>query len=98
MIPGSSSQADAEIREAIVHLHQRILGRYDKIDSPEVERTYKLFAGIVTDAAARKGTGDTEIYCARQRLLKPVPDPHYTVRAWRAVVTYLLRQHEFLYE
>ena len=27
-----------------------------------------------------------------------VPDPHYTVRAWRAVVTYLLRQEEFLYE
>jgi hypothetical protein len=26
------------------------------------------------------------------------PDPHYTIRAWRAVVTYLLRQQEFLYE
>jgi len=25
-------------------------------------------------------------------------DPNYTVRAWRAVVTYLLRRHEFLYE
>ncbi len=25
-------------------------------------------------------------------------DPDYTIRAWRAVVTYLLRQHEFLYE
>ena len=27
-----------------------------------------------------------------------VPDPHYTIRAWRAVVTYLLRRQEFLYE
>ena len=29
---------------------------------------------------------------------KRVEDPHYTMRAWRAVLTYLLRQHEFLYE
>jgi len=28
----------------------------------------------------------------------PVPDPDYTVRAWRGVVTYLLRQPDFLYE
>lgn len=25
-------------------------------------------------------------------------DPHYTIRAWRSVVTYLLRRSEFLYE
>ena len=25
-------------------------------------------------------------------------DPHYTIRAWRSVVTYLLRRQEFLYE
>jgi hypothetical protein len=25
-------------------------------------------------------------------------DPHYTIRAWRGVVTYLLRRQEFLYE
>ena len=25
-------------------------------------------------------------------------DPHYTIRAWRGVVTYLLRRPEFLYE
>jgi hypothetical protein len=31
-------------------------------------------------------------------LEQPVPDPHYTVRAWRAVVTYLLRRPVFLYE
>ena len=27
-----------------------------------------------------------------------VSDPHYTIRAWRGVVTYLLRRPEFLYE
>jgi len=86
VLPGTSKEADAKIRQAIVHLHQRILGRYDAPDAPEVERTFQLFAGIVKDAAGRKG------------LPVLASDPKYTVRAWRAVVTYLLRQHEFLYE
>ncbi|MCH8836765.1 MAG: hypothetical protein IIA60_03060, partial [Candidatus Marinimicrobia bacterium] len=29
---------------------------------------------------------------------KRLDDPNYTLRAWRGVVTYLLRQHDFLYE
>lgn len=29
---------------------------------------------------------------------KRVPDPEYSIRSWRAVVTYPLRQQEFLYE
>ena len=96
--PGSSPEADAQIRRAIVHLHQRVLGRHDEADSPEVDRTFRLFAEIVKDAAARKGIDSREVWSCRQGLETPVPDPHYTVRAWRAVVTYLLRQEEFLYE
>lgn len=98
MVPGASSETDAKIRRTIVHLHQRVLGRYDTPDSSEVERTFQLFAGIVSDAAGRKGLDKQENYSCRQGLLAPVPDPKYTVRAWRGVVTYLLRQHEFLYE
>ena len=98
VVPGSSPEADARIRRTIVYLHQRVLGRYDTPDSPDVERTYQLFAGIVSDAANRKGLEAEENWSCRQGLLAPVPDPHYTVRAWRGVVTYLLRQHEFLYE
>ncbi|MDB5354848.1 MAG: hypothetical protein JWN24_1301 [Phycisphaerales bacterium] len=97
-IPGTSPEADAKIRRAIVHLHERVLGRYDAPDSPEVDRTYRLFAGVVADAAARKDIGKEENWFGRQGLLAPVPDPKYTVRAWRAVVTYLLRRPEFLYE
>jgi hypothetical protein len=97
VLPGSK-EADAKIRKAIVHLHERILGRYDKPDSKEVQRSFELFAGIVADAAERKGLEKQEIYSCRQGLLAPVPDPKYTVRAWRAVVTYLLRRPEFLYE
>ena len=98
ILPGDSPEADAKIRGAIVHLHQRVLGRHDTPDSPEVARTFQLFAGIVSDAAARGKLDPQESYSCRQGILAPVPDPKYTVRAWRGVVTYLLRQHEFLYE
>ena len=97
VVPGTA-EADAQIRRAIVHLHQRLLGRFDAPDSAEVTRTFDLFAGIVSDAAGKKGFEKQEIYSCRQNLVQPVPDPNYTVRAWRAVVTYLLRRQEFLYE
>ena len=98
VLPGASPDADVKIRRTIAHLHERVLGRTDAADSPEVERTFQLFAGIVGDAAARGRIDPQENYNCRQGLAAPVPDPNYTVRAWRAVVTYLLRQHEFLYE
>lgn len=95
---GISPENDEQIRRAIVHLHQRVLGRNDEPSSSAVNRTFALFAGIVADAAAAKGIDPREAWSCRQSLDSPVPDPHYTVRAWRAVVTYLLRQEEFLYE
>jgi hypothetical protein len=98
VLPGASAEADAKIRQTIVQVHQRILGRDDAPDSPEVSRTFQLFAGIVQDAAERKGVESVEIYSCRQDIEHPVPDPKYTVRAWRAVITYLLRRPEFLYE
>jgi len=98
--PASSSpETDSRIRNAMVHLHDRVLGRFDAPDAPEVERTFQLFAGIVSDAAGRKDLDERENYHCRRELPKEnYPDPKYTVRAWRAVLTYLLRQREFLYE
>jgi hypothetical protein len=98
VLPGASPEADARIRRTIVHLHQLVLGRDDAPNSAEVDRTYRLFADVVAEAARRKGIDGQEIWWGRQKLLKPVPDPKYTVRAWRAVLTYLLRRPEFLYE
>ncbi len=98
VIPGTSPEADAKIRAALVHLHQRVLGRVETPDSPEVTRSYQLFASIVADAAERKRFEPQENWSCRQGLEQPVPDPKYTVRAWRGVLTYLLRQNEFLYE
>jgi hypothetical protein len=88
VVPGASAEGDAAIRKAIVHLHERILGRADATDSAEVTRTFKLFAGIVADAKAAKGIEKQESYTARQGVAKPPADANYTIRAWRGVVTY----------
>jgi hypothetical protein len=98
LLPGSSPEADARIRRAIVHLHEHILGRNDAVDSQEVARTFDLFAGIVADAKLQKGIDNREAYACRTGVSDAPNDPHYTIRAWRGVVTYLLRRPEFLYE
>jgi hypothetical protein len=103
-LPGTSPSSDAAIRKTIAYLHERILGRFDAPDSTEVTRTFKLFAGIVEDAKAAKGVEKRESYYCRPgnkdspAAAKAAEDPHYTIRAWRGVVTYLLRRSEFLYE
>jgi hypothetical protein len=74
-------------------LHQRILGHTDTPDAAEVTRTFQLFAKVISQAAERK-----DLRTEDRSTDTPIADPHYTIRAWRGVVTYLLRQHEFLYE
>ncbi len=98
IIPGASPEADAAIRSAIVHLHERVLGRHDAVDSPEVDCTFQLFAGIVRDAREQKELDSRESYYCRHHVPDAPSDTHYTIRAWRGVVTYLLRRQEFLYE
>lgn len=100
VVPDATSESDQQIRSAIVHLHRLLLGRFDTTEDPEVQRTYDLFAGIVKDANSREEIEPRESYSC-QALADKTPrdlDSNYTIRAWRAVVTYLLRQHEFLYE
>lgn len=91
---------EARIRASIAHLHRQILGRNDRVDDPEVEQTYQLFVEVITDAKSRGRFDPVESYfCKSSGQEGPRdPDPLYTIRAWRAVVTYLLRQEEFLYE
>ena len=98
VIPGSNTANDLKIREAIVHLRGHLLDRREPIEHPEVERTFKLFSAVVTEAKKRKGIDKRETYHCGRIDGKRVEDPHYTMRGWRAVVTYLLRQPEFLYE
>ncbi len=98
VLPGVSVEWDQAIRMTISQLHWLILGREDSPDSEEVGRTFRLFSEIIQDAKAAHAIDPREAWSCRQGLLAEVPDPHYTVRSWRAVVTYLLRQEEFLYE
>jgi hypothetical protein len=101
VLPGASPAGDAAIRQAIARLHERILGRLDAPESEEVERTFRLFEGIVRDASQATGIEKRETYYCRPNRDSSGPeaeDPHYTIRAWRGVVTYLLRRMEFLYE
>ena len=97
VVPGTPED-DLKIRQAIVHLHAHLLGRERTLDHPEVGRTFRLFMGILEDAKAQKGLEKRESYFCGAVKEQRVDDPHYTVRAWRGVVTYLLRQDDFLYE
>lgn len=96
VVPTEASEES--LRAAIVHLHRVILGRFDSPSAPEVDRSYALFGGIVREASERDEIDNMDIYSCRAEPEERLEDPHYTLRAWRAVVTYLLRQHEFLYE
>lgn len=99
VVPGTGG-SEIRIRAAIVHLHRHVLGRTDQPDDPEVDQTWQLFAGVIKEATSRKHFEKVESYfCKSQGQEGPRDsDPQYTIRAWRAVVTYLLRQQEFLYE
>lgn len=101
VVPSSDDpEAEQKIHAAIVHLHAYILGREDSPDHPEVEMTYNLLMAVLAEATGREHFDKVESYfCKSSGDEGPRdPDPHYTIRAWRAVVTYLLRQPDFLYE
>lgn len=98
VVPGVDAGDDQKIRRAIVHLHRHLLGQERLPDHPEIDRTFRLFAGILEDSHARRGLGKQESYFCGAVKDRRQEDPQFTIRAWRAVVTYLLRQDDFLYE
>jgi hypothetical protein len=98
VIPCANPANDLKIRKAIIHLRSHLLDSHEAINHPEVNRTFKLFAAVVAEAKKRKGIDKRDSYFCGRIDDKRVDDQHYTLRGWRAVVTYLLRQQEFLYE
>jgi hypothetical protein len=97
-LPDPGPDSEGKILRGIVHLHRVVLGREHSPSHPEVLRTYALFRSIVEEARSKKGLSPQESYFCRGQENKREEDPKYTIRAWRAVVTYLLRQDDFLYE
>jgi hypothetical protein len=103
--------ADA-IRATIVHLHAHVLGEVLSPAHPEVEATFQLFyetwkegkAAVASETLSR----DIESHCQHRRDFwtdAELPDEAivardatYTIRAWSAVLTYLMADFRFLYE
>ncbi len=112
-VPGTP-QSDAAIRANAVHLHQQLLGESLDDDDPEIDRTVALFVAALADGQARMADQTEPLSPTLagpcQALMHPTTgeslpteaqiteDPDYTVRAWMAVVTYLLGDARFLYE
>ena len=97
VLPGDEL-SNQKLRRAMVSLHQRLLGNEYPPDHPEIDRTFQLFEGIIADSKKREGLTPNENWFCGGRNDFQTEDRLYTQRAWRGVVTYLLRQHEFLYE
>ncbi|TPV93806.1 MAG: DUF1588 domain-containing protein [Myxococcales bacterium FL481] len=102
--------ADA-IRANIRYLHQRVLGEVLEPDDPEIDRTYHLFLEVWRDGkqgmadeiysdrlpsscAARRDLNTGEELPPAQRIDR---DERYTIRAWMAVMSYLLADYRFLH-
>lgn len=97
VVPGDP-MSDQQIRHTIVVLHERLLGLELTPEDAEVERIFRLFTSIMQEAGEHGRFESRETWYCGGRDEFRTDDPLYTIRAWRAVVTCLLRQHSFLYE
>lgn len=102
---------DTVIRKTVVHLFDRILGETVDPASPEVDAAAQLFKDVysdggVVDPTTMKAPKDDWMPCGYNpndgSELEPKDtfraDKTYTLRAWMAVVTYLMTDYRFLYE
>jgi hypothetical protein len=108
----ASPEAIADIKKNLRYLHAHVLGEALEPGDPELERSYRLFfetwkeggdkiasaeigSSIPYACRARKNPFTDQDLPAEERLEQ---DPRYVVRAWMAVLTYLLADFGFLYE
>ncbi|MCA9707189.1 MAG: hypothetical protein KDK70_15155 [Myxococcales bacterium] len=107
-LPGAAGAEDA-IRANLVHLYQHLLGQRLDADDPEVDRAYGILTDVWQDGQAGlmleespypvalpgPCRADDESIPTESQI---IDDPDYTVRAWMAVVTYMLGDYRYLYE
>lgn len=102
--------ADA-IRANIRYLHERVLGEVLDHDDAEIDRTYSLFLEVWRDG--KRGVADESYDSRLPRDCAALDDPetgddlpdsqrierdeNYTIRAWMAVMSYLLADYRFLH-
>lgn len=105
-------EAESAIKQNIQHLHWHILGERVTLDDPELERTYNLWYDtwkegqlllaeeeisndLIGSCRAERDFYTNEEYPEEDRIRR---DSNYTIRAWQAVITYMLADYHFLYE
>ncbi len=100
------------IRVNIQYLHKRILGEHLALSSPEIEHTFQLFMDTWREGLGAidndELSHDLTWHCRHNRDFwtdaelpdeeRVVHDDNYTIRAWSAVLTYLIADWRFLYE
>jgi len=105
-------EAVAAIKTNIQYLHEYLLGERLPITSPEIERTYALFLETYREGKigiAQAGYSDrmpdscrvrTDFYTGEElpEAQRVEYDRNYVLRAWMAVVSYMLSDFRFLYE
>jgi hypothetical protein len=85
-----------------VHLHDRLLGERISPDSAEADRTFSLFSTIrdhrIVNGRDPRFRRDHECDLDFGSGLYLTRDDDHTLRAWMAVLVYLLGDYEFLHE
>jgi hypothetical protein len=109
-LPGAGDDA---ILENIQYLHRHLLGEALDRDDPELHRTFEMFKAVQEHGSVDLLSEDPEYsinlpnpcQATTDRITGEdlggaalTEDPDYTVRAWMAVVSYLLGDFAFLYE
>jgi hypothetical protein len=103
---------EEKIKQNIQHLHNRMLGESLALDDPEINHTYTLWAETWQEGKAAMEEGELNNYlpsaCTASWVswtnaslpneLRVRYDYNYTIRAWTAVIAYLLSDYRFLYQ
>lgn len=90
---------EAQIREQLVVLHERILGERLAPSDAEIDRSYALFRRVRDEGAVQ--VTERNVPASLNRACEAgsiTEDPEYVVRAWAAVINYQMMTFEFLYQ
>jgi len=109
----ATTQDRDAVKATIVHLHKYLLGESLALNDPEITATYQLFEAVLVEGRKRVGVSELTTLpalCQRNNDMltgaslssggvdgRLRDDPQYVIRAWMAVVAYLLADYRFLY-
>ena len=97
---GEKAPAAVEhIKANIRYLHDRFLGEQLAPDDEEVTRTFRLFFETWNEGMKKRQSNEVQARLPRACQASGLrSDNNYVLRAWMAVLSYLLADYKFLYE